>query len=576
MNNLQITFSKLNFLTASVIIAILGIVVFSVSLSNPFIGDDQGQIVDNQFVHSVSHITTLFQSSTFYDAVDHPELTGHYYRPLMMVIYSALYTLFGPNPAAFHLLQLILHIANAILLFLVFRYFFRPALALGLAVIFLIHPINSQAVFAIATLQEPLYFFFGILAFWSLLRFQFRSSKFLILTTICLLLSLLSKESGVLFVAISALYLFFFDKKRLYPFIGLMGLFMAAYIALKIHAVGFATNPHNAQIDELNIWGRLATVPAIITFYVIAFVFPIHLAHAYFWVYPHISFLHFYLPMTAITLILCGLVYLAIILRRKGFVRQYALFSFFGAWLVTGLLIHLQLIPLDFTASETWFYFPIVGALGMIGALADAFPVTLPRSWVISCSVLVFSLLIARTMTRAPNWSSNADLAYHDITVSKEDYSSEFIIASDLFARRQFNGAKAHAIRSIELYPNALSYNILGQVSASRGNFAQAKQAFLDGLKYQDRYGFYANLAALTVYYGNPNDGRAFIKSAIKKFPQKGKLWLCLALLEYKNHNTSDAKSAIQQAYNYDPGNKYYFDIITNDQPLDLSAQPNL
>jgi len=55
-------------------------------------------------------------------------------------------------------------------------------------------------------MQEELFFLFGILAIWSLLRFD--SVKSLIFAALCLFLSLLSKETAVVFIVVALLYLF--------------------------------------------------------------------------------------------------------------------------------------------------------------------------------------------------------------------------------------------------------------------------------------------------------------------------------------------------------------------------------
>ncbi len=102
---------------AALIIAILGVVVFSTGLTNQFAGDDQGQIVDNVAVHSITNVPAFFQGSTFYNGSGQV-LTGKYYRPLMTTVFSLLYTLFGPQPVAFHLLQLLLHMLGTFILFL--------------------------------------------------------------------------------------------------------------------------------------------------------------------------------------------------------------------------------------------------------------------------------------------------------------------------------------------------------------------------------------------------------------------------------------------------------------------------
>src|SRR6266571_1779293 len=158
--------NKLDPWQAACIIAVIGLCVFFTGLTNPFEGDDTYQIVNNPPVHSIKNIVTFFESSTFYNGA---KLSGDYYRPTMTVVFSLLYTLFGPHTVAFHIMQLALYLASAFILYLVFKRFLKPALALALALIFLVHPLNPQIVYAIPTMQDALFFFFGILGLWLLI-----------------------------------------------------------------------------------------------------------------------------------------------------------------------------------------------------------------------------------------------------------------------------------------------------------------------------------------------------------------------------------------------------------------------
>ena len=148
----RLPFTTVTTLKAAIIIAILGVVVFFSGLSGQFLGDDSTQIVNNIPVHSVTNIGTYFNGSTFYDG--QAKLGGVYYRPLMTTTFSVLYALFGANPFSFHLVQLLLHILCAFVLFLVLRYFLWSSTSLALALVFLLHPITSQAVFSIACTQS--------------------------------------------------------------------------------------------------------------------------------------------------------------------------------------------------------------------------------------------------------------------------------------------------------------------------------------------------------------------------------------------------------------------------------------
>jgi hypothetical protein len=245
--------AKINKITswqASLVIVVMGFAAYFDSLKNQFLGDDVGQIINNPPIHSIAHIKLFFEGGTFYIGKGFVPLYGFYFRPLMTTVFSLIYTLFGSHPFYFHVVQLLICIGSAILLYLFFRFSFKPALSLFLALIFLVHPIDSQIVFAIASMQDALFFFFGILGLY--LLFRFKSKKSLVLVALCFFMSLLAKETGFLFVAMALLYLFWFKRKQLYKFVITMVIPIALYMILRIHAIGLlGTNPHNGPIDNL-------------------------------------------------------------------------------------------------------------------------------------------------------------------------------------------------------------------------------------------------------------------------------------------------------------------------------------
>lgn len=91
------------------LLILIGFLVYFKSLFNDFVWDDEEQIVNNSFIHSLINLPYFFQSSTF-NPGGALIIGGAYYKPLMMVFFSVIYNLFGPKPFFFHLYQIILHI----------------------------------------------------------------------------------------------------------------------------------------------------------------------------------------------------------------------------------------------------------------------------------------------------------------------------------------------------------------------------------------------------------------------------------------------------------------------------------
>jgi tetratricopeptide (TPR) repeat protein len=559
---------------ASLILTVIGLGVYSSGLTNPFQGDDYPQIVNNIPVHSITNIRLFFEGGTIYTGQGSHLLTGVYFRPLMTTVFSLIYTVFGPHPIYFHLFQLLICIGSSILFYLFLRYSFTPLLSLFLALVLLVHPIDSEMIFSIPVTQDALYFFLGMLGLYSLLKL--RSNRSLILTVFCLLLSLFAKETAIVFLIMSCIYLFWWDRKRLLPFIGMLSIPLVIYVVLRVHAIGLlGANPHVAPIDQLSLSGRLMTAPAIILFYLVKFIFPWKLAFAYYWIYSTFSLRHTLLPLLIEAIFAGILVYEAIRLRSHASRATYYTYLFFVVWLVISYVILIQIFPLDETASESWFYASMVGILGILGVFLKTWHLRFDRRSMFLLSVLVVTMFSVQTCLRGLNYKNQTTLAYHDIKVSKEDYVADTIIATDLYDKQNYTLAKIYAEHSLAVFPYEPAYDSLGTIDFSLGEYAQAQLAYTDAVQYGPSVQLYDNVANLFLYYQKPDYGIGFISQALHTYPRDNMLWLDLAILEYKTGNSAHARQAISQAYSLGQNTEIisaYLAIMHN-EPLVLNAK---
>ncbi len=571
MDSLLYKINKITTWQASFIIAILGFITHFTGLTSPFQGDDIGQIVSNIPVHSISHIKIFFEGGTFYNGGGLDPLIGVYFRPLMTTVYSLLYTLFGPHPFAFHLLQLMICIGSAVLLYLIFSYSLKPLLALFLSLIFLVHPLNSQVVYYIPNMQDALFFFFGILALYLLIRFKSLNSLWFV--ALCLFLSMLSKESAALFIAMSLIYLYWFDeKKRLFSFIAIMVAPIVLYMALRINAIGLFPHPSSAPIDNLSLAGRLLTVPSIPLFYISKFIFPWSLASTYDWIHPSFSFRYFLLPLLIDIAAVGIFVYLAFVIHKRASKAMFYTYLFYALWAALGLLLLLQILPLDMTVAEWWFYFPMVGVLGMLGVALMVLPIRVHPDWLIIIAALLIGVLGLRTALRGLDWQNPTTLAYMDIKASPDDYYAYDVITTYLSQHGQISEANSYAVRSNKIYPTYTSYYNIGITSSLLNDYPESVEAFNHALQYNtaDPSAIYGDLSELTLVYGSPYSNAQFFKRAIRVQPNNFKVWLYLSLFEGMHNNNSAAKVAISKTTNYGPVPPVLYSDIMNDRPVSI------
>ena len=135
---------------------------------NEFHYDDFHSIVHNPHVRQLGNLPDFFIDPSLF-SVDPRQAM---YRPLLLASYAINYALGGLEPAGYHLFNGFLHAVNAILLLLLVR-----SLGLGgqvafvAALLFAVHPLNSEVVHYASSRSEALMASFFLAACWAYLRY---------------------------------------------------------------------------------------------------------------------------------------------------------------------------------------------------------------------------------------------------------------------------------------------------------------------------------------------------------------------------------------------------------------------
>jgi tetratricopeptide (TPR) repeat protein len=238
----------------------------------------------------------------------------------------------------------------------------------------------------------------------------------------------------------------------------------------------------------------------------------------------------------------------------------------------------MQIIPLDLTVSERWFYFPIVGLLGMTGVVIESLKINKQnKKYIIALFTLIIILFSFRTFVRSFDWRNDTSIAQHDINVSGGAYNLELMISAAYYNNGMYKEAAIHAQKSVNSYPNVLSLNTLGLAYFNLGDYKRAKEAYLTSLQYAEIDATYENLSIIALSYGDPHKNIAFINKALQKYPHSSKLLLSLACLEYNYGDKKNAKDAIEKAYKLSQESqiKAVYQIIKANKPLDFIHPKN-
>ena len=210
--NLPLSSSRTNIFVL-ILFLFLGTIAYWNSMSVPFQFDDYHTVLKNPEVRNLD---------SFFKEFSYLEIS----RPFLFFTFALNYKLSGLNVLGYHIVNLILHVLTAFVLYLILAktiasepegassglYIF-PVIS---SLIFLVHPLATESVTYISSRSSVLSAFFylsGIFIFIKADNARKKISLYTILLLVSYLLSIGSKEISVTFPAIILLYDFYFLSK---------------------------------------------------------------------------------------------------------------------------------------------------------------------------------------------------------------------------------------------------------------------------------------------------------------------------------------------------------------------------
>ncbi len=574
--SLKNLFSPFTNKKAIIFLILIGSLVYFNSFFNGFVLDDVSQIVNNTRVHSIHNIGTFFQGGTFNPTNARDNLTGVYYKPLMTTYFSLIYSVFGQNPFFFHLLQVCLHIANSLLVYFFLLRFFKRNLSFLISLIFLVHPINVESIAYISASQETLFLFFGMLAM-TTLSYSEKIKKIpnglkYFSVFMLTLLSLLSKETGFLFIIILPVFGYLFRKSKAYFLVAPMSL--GTYLFLRLFIGQIALHANNiSPISLLPLIERFVNIPKIIFYFLLTFIAPINLYSSQTWTIKTIGFQNFYLPLFFVIAFFLALFYLGyyIFLKKKSL---WKLYIFFMLWFLVGIGFHIQIIPLDSTVAERWFYFPIIGLMGLFGILA----ISIKDKWenkkmlTMVCLVCLACMYGIRVFYRNANWQSTLSIVSHDIEFQKDNSYLQNTLALELSKKGNLNDAAKHFQLAYSLDPQSAILSNLAITYAKMGDIPKAEQAYKKLLSVDEKYyNAYVNLVYIFVKTNDLQKASETARKGLKIFPNDERLLILSSFAEYKAGRYKEAVELISRAYKYtsNESTKVIYEKIQRHESID-------
>ncbi len=497
---------------------------------------------------------------------------------------------FHVRGAAFrHGVNVFLYVFSVLILFhMLHKYVLkdRPDIAFITALIFLVHPIHTEAVANIKSRDEVMSFFFMMLTLLGFVRFTEKGSWWTLgLSLPIYALALLSKEYSITLMLLLPVMLYvFYDKKwqalviRTLPY----ALVAGVYIFFRIKAVGLGSNLPQTEIMNdpyllATVWQKKATILFTPLLYLKQLVFPHPLLADY--SYNHIPYRDFF----DVEVWLSIGVHLALLVSAIGLtLKKHPLGFAISFYLANLALVCNLFVNIGGTLGERLIFhsslgFAMVAAWVIVQGITSWKAAQKTKKIVLSALlILVTSVSAYKVIPRNAEWKNDRSLFLKDVqtaprsVIASNNAGAQLLEMADFpkySAQREALLQKAieHLNRVIRIHPTyvpsvlnlGLAYIKLHQPDQAMAALDRAKALY-------PRHPFlekaYPMVVDQYVYLGYKNGSEGNLDQALENFrkaveisPDNAKLWYELGRAYALSGRYLEARQSWEKTLKLDP-----------------------
>lgn len=492
-------------------LVLIGFLLYAKTIFFDFVYlDDNNLILDLQhFIKNPTNIIKSFSEDVFISSPD------AYYRPLFTISLILNALIAGTSPALYHLTNVIIHILAVCLLFLVLmKMNYRRELSFAASLIFVVHPILTQAVAWIPGRNDSLVAVFLFASFYYFLNFLkgVKNKKNYFLHILFFFLALLTKEISLFLPLLIIFYLQsiykekFFSRNKVWLVVGwLIGWLSIITIWFLLRQNAFRV-PLKTGLNDLikSVYHSLPALPQFIG----KIVFPFNLT-----VLPIIQDTTFFYGILALFLIIV----LTLFSKTKRW--NYLIFGllWFLVFLLPSFIRPNAEIVADFI--EHRIYVPLVGLLIILLEITGLKSNEGNKKWTaIVFLVTIFSIITFFHSNNFQNrlvfWQKAAKDSPHSPLTQKN-------LGAMYFLDQRYQEAEQYFKKAGELNPlEPMVHNNLALIYFNQNNFDKAEAEFKEEIKINPGYDdVYFNYGLLKKRQNKNNEAITLYEKTIELNP---------------------------------------------------------
>lgn len=560
---------------------IVGFLIYANTFNNQFFWDDDDSIVNNVYIKNWQYLPNYFTENLIAGA----GFLSNYWRPALLSVFSLEWHIWKDWAPGYHFVNTFFHIANTILLFFILFYIFKNRwLAFFTALIFLIHPLQTEAVTYISDLGDSLSVFFIFLG--TLFYIKFRVSGkillkngFYFLSPIMYVLALMSKETAIIMPALIFIVDFFFLShhraelsfkaklkeigKAILPFLILAGI----YILLRATILNFINtfNLYNEEnIFTSNFYVRLFTFFRVLTIYfgLLFWPFNLHMERS----------VEIATSLFSPSVIFGGFIFLGLLALAFSQFKRFPVLSFGILWFFIGLAPTSNfVIPISGLLYEHWLYFPMIGIFAILIWLGTLLGKKYNLQKILIGILIAFLIFLSvLTIDRNRDWRD--PIAFYNQTLKYAPNSYRVInnLGMAYNDKGDYEQAEKTYQRAISIDPsNPVAYHNLGNTYRETGKINLAIENFKTAISLNPKFIFSYN--ALVNFYlesKNYQEARGVLENYLDYSDSKIDTLFLLAQIAAEEKDFKAALSYLEQVLVIDPQNQFIQTSILNIKKL--------
>jgi len=476
------------------LLLILAIIIAYGQVKNfDFVGyDDQEYITENSHVNKGLTVESMIWAFSSFHAAN--------WHPLTWLSHMLDCKLYKLNPVGHHWTNLIIHMTNSILLFLVLKLMtgaiWRSAFV---AALFALHPLHVESVAWISERKDVLSTFFGLLMMGAYCRYTKASDvKNYLWVIIFLSLGLMAKPMLVTFPIVLILLdfwplkrfqfenhrlsqsdgkTFFYFKRFSRLILEKIPLLIPVVISCILTFIAQRSDETVQTLEKLSLTNRISNALVSYVSYVLKMFWPSKLAVFY----PHpVNTLPAWQIFGAALLISCAC-FFAIRAAKK---YPYIVTGIF--WYLGTLVPVIGMVQVGKQAmADRYTYIPLIGLFIIVAwGVSDIFRKWHHRKIYLGVlAMIILSALTARTFFQIRHWKDGVTLFEHAINVTENNYKAHNNLAV-ILSPTDIDRAIFHYKEALRIHPNyVIALHNLGLALYTKRNYKEAVSYFTEALK---------------------------------------------------------------------------------------------